>query len=71
MYNMSMDDILLIAKIFAYVMGDTSITLTNLDKNAAKLLIKRLVDNRYDWTPEQRELFKMFTDSIINESIRL
>ena len=71
MYDMSMDDILLIAKIFAYVMGDTSVTLTNLDKDAAKSLIKRLVDNRYDWTPEQREFFKMFTDSVISETVCL
>ncbi len=65
MYNLAITDILLITKIFACVMGDKSITLTELDMEAAKMLIKKLADQRYDWTSEQREQFKMFVDMVL------
>ena len=65
MYNLSMDESLLIAKIFASVMGDSSVKLTELDKDAAKNLIKRIADQRYDWSLEQKEKFKFFVDAIV------
>ena len=65
MYNMSVDDALLIAKIIAYAMGDSSVTLTELDKNATKALVKKIADQRYDWLPEHRERFKMFADAVM------
>ena len=40
MYSLSPDEMLLIARIFAYVMGDSSVKLTELDKDATKCLIK-------------------------------
>lgn len=62
MYTMSISDTLLVAKVFAYVMGDNSITLTDADKDAAKSLIKRIADQKYEWSLDQREQFKMFVD---------
>ena len=54
------------AKVFAYAMGDRTITLTEVDKDAAKSLVKKMSDQRYDWLPEQREQFKMFVDIVVN-----
>lgn len=65
MYRLSMDDTLLVTKICAHVMGDKSISLTKADKEATRSLIKKMVDHRYDWTPDQREQFKCFTDIVI------
>ena len=65
MYRLSMDDALLVTKICAHVMGDKSISLTEADKEATGSLIKKMVDHRYDWTPDQSEQFKRFTDIVI------
>jgi hypothetical protein len=63
---MSTEELLLVAKIFAYVMGNTSVTLTECDKEATKQLIKRMANQRYDWTPRQKEEFKKFVDLVVN-----
>ena len=65
MYNMSVDEVLLIVKIIAYSTGDSSVTLNELDKDAAKALVKKIADQRYDWLPEQREQFKMFVEAVM------
>ena len=65
MYNMSADEILIMAKVFAYVMGDSSVTLTDIDKASAKYLIKKIAERRYNWTPAQKEQFKLLVESII------
>ena len=65
MYNLTVDEAILVAKIFACLMGDGSVVLTDLDRDAAKSLLKRIADHRYDLLPEQRELMKVFVDMAI------
>ena len=59
---MTIDELLLFYKITAYVMGDKSIKLTNADKHMAYSCLKRLTDQREDWTVEQKEQFKQMVD---------
>ncbi len=65
MYNMSVDELLLVAKIIAYVTGNTTVSLSDCDKDAAKLLIKRIANQRDDWTPKQKEEFKKLVDVVV------
>ena len=65
MYNMSTDELLLVAKVFAHVVGNPAVTLTDLDKDAAKVLIKKMADQRYDWSPNQKDEFKKLVDLVI------
>ena len=65
MYNMSTDELLLVAKIFAYVIGNPSVTLTQLDKDAAKTLIKKVANERYDWSPKQKDEFMKLVDVMV------
>lgn len=55
---MKIDEILLFAKILAYVSGDRSVTITGIEMEMAADALKRLADQRFDWTQEQREQFK-------------
>ena len=64
MYNYSYDEAILIAKIFAYAFGDKNVELTELDKSMAYDLIKKMVDQRADWTKQQKEQYKALVDVI-------
>lgn len=50
MYQMTIDEILILAKITAYAFGDKSISLTQIDKDMAVDMLKRMADQRWDWT---------------------
>lgn len=62
MYKMTLEDTMLCAKIFAYAMGDRSITLNPKDKYFALELLKKMADQRWDWTDDQKEQFKALVD---------
>lgn len=63
MYNMTLEEMMLFAKICAYVMGDESITLDQLDRDAAIIMLKKMADNTSNWNETQKQLFKMCLDS--------
>lgn len=44
MYGMTIEEALLCAKLFAYAMGDRSISLSQIDKDSAFALLKRMTD---------------------------
>lgn len=50
--------ILLFAKILAYVSGDRSVTITDAEMEMAAGVLRRIADQRFDWTQEQREQYK-------------
>jgi len=66
MNYLSSDEYLLIAKILAHVLSNTAITLTEADKEAAKQLIKKMADQRYDWSCEKREQLKLLVDAVVD-----
>lgn len=59
---MTPDEIILFAKIMAYLSGDKTITLTEIDRDAAMEALKRMADQRIDWNQQQKELFKFLVD---------
>ncbi len=61
---MKIDEILLFAKILAYVFGDRSVTITGIEMEMAADALRRLADQRLDWTQEQREQYKAMVDII-------
>ena len=56
---MTINEILLFAKILAFASGDRSVTVTDLDKEMATEALKRMADQRMDWTEQQREQYKL------------
>ncbi len=63
MYGMTFDEMMLCAKIFAFAMGDRSVSMTQLDKDAACAMLKRMADQRWDWTEAQKEQYKALVDA--------
>ncbi len=62
MYKMTLEEMMLCAKVFAYAMGDRSISLNQTDKDFAVSMLKRMADQRWDWTEEQKSQFKALVD---------
>ena len=62
MCGMTLEETMLCAKIFAYAIGDRNITLNDKDKESAVFLLKKLADQKWDWTEEQKEQFKALVD---------
>ena len=62
MYNMTFDEMVLFAKIVAYVSGDKSVNLTDVDKDMAFNTLKKMTDCRYDMTEQQKKEFKAVID---------
>lgn len=62
MYELSLEDMLLVAKIIAFVNGDKSIVLTDIDKDMAFRLMKKMIDQRYDMNSQQKEQYKLLLD---------
>ena len=61
---MNINEILLFAKILAYVSGDRSVTITDIEMEMAADALRRLADQRVDWTQEQREQYKAMVSII-------
>lgn len=64
MYNMTFEEMILFAKIVAYVSGDKTIVLGNADKEMAYATLKKMVDRRIDMTEQQKEAFKSVVDLV-------
>lgn len=61
---LTINEILLFAKILAYASGDRTVTVTDIDKKMAAEVLKRMADQRMDWTFEQQEQYKMLVDVV-------
>lgn len=62
MYKMTLEEMMLCAKVFAYAMGDRSISLNQTDKDLAVSMLKSMAYQRCDWTEEQKSQFKALVD---------
>lgn len=62
MYCMTLEEIMLCAKIFAVAMGNKSIAITRVDKDAAVNMLKRMADQSWNWTEQQKEYYKFMVD---------
>ena len=63
MYNISMEEMMLFAKIFAYAMGDKSISLNQIDKDAAFSVLNRMADQKWNWTEQQKANYKALLEA--------
>ena len=61
-YGMTLDEAILCAKMFSYAMGNRSVSLTQMDKEAAFTMLKRIADQRWDWTEEQKQQYKTLAE---------
>lgn len=62
MYNLTFDEMILLAKIVAFISGDTSVNLTNSDKDMAVEIMKKMIDGRWDMTEQQKREIKAVID---------
>ena len=62
MYNMTFEEMILFAKIVAYVSGDRTVNLTDVDKDMAFNTLKKMTDGRCDMTEQQKKEFKAVID---------
>ena len=62
MYNMTLEEMMLCAKVFAYAVGDHSVNLNQVEKDSAVGLLKRMANQRWDWTENQKERFKLLVE---------
>ena len=61
---MTINEILIFAKILAFASGDRTVNVTDLDKKMAADALKRMADQRMDWTGQQREQYKLLVDVV-------
>lgn len=54
----------LFTKILAYVSGNRSVTITDIEMKMAADALRRLADQRFDWTQEEREQYKAMASII-------
>lgn len=59
---MNAEELIILAKMIAYAMGDSSVKLTDLEKEMAFSMLKRNADRRIDWTEQQKEQYKELVD---------
>ena len=69
MYGMNLDEALLCAKLVAYAIGDRSVSLNQIDRDAAVVLLKRMADQNWNWTEQQKEQYKFYLD-VCNQIMR-
>jgi hypothetical protein len=62
MYELNFEEMIVVAKMIAYSMGDRSVILTDMDKNISFELMKKMIDQRLDMNKQQKEQFKIMLD---------
>lgn len=63
--DMNFYDILSVAKLFAIATGNANhITMSSTELEIASETLKKLADERRDWTTEQKEYYKLLVDYI-------
>lgn len=61
---MNITEILIFAKILAAVSGDRTVMVTSVEKKIAADVLRRMADQRFNWTQAQREQYKMLVDVV-------
>ena len=56
------EEVLAITKITAYFFGDKTIEVTKIDKKVACEALKKMADNKSDWTRQQKESYKQLVE---------
>ena len=62
MDKLTFDEAMLLAKAVAYALGDRSVSFNNVDKELAVSRLKKIADQRLDWTLQQKEQYKALLD---------
>ena len=62
MYNMTFEEMIVVAKAIAYFSGNTSVDFTYNDRDVAVEMFKRMTDQRLDLTLEQKEQIKAIVE---------
>lgn len=68
MYEITFEEMILVAKVIAYSMGDRSVVLTDIDKEIAVELMKKMTDQSINLNIQQKEQFKFILDLYKNMS---
>lgn len=61
---MTINEILVFAKILSFASGDRNVIITDADKKMAAEALKRMADQRFEWTEQQKQQYKMLVDVI-------
>jgi len=61
---MTITEILIFAKILAAISGDRTVAVTDLEKKIAADALKRIADQRIDWTQQQKAQYKTLVDVV-------
>ena len=59
---MNPEEVLSITKIIACFFGDKTVVITDFDKKVACDALKKMADNKYNWTSQQKESYKMLVE---------
>ena len=62
MDKLTFDEAMLLAKAVAYALGDRNVSFNNADKELAVSRLKKIADQRLDWTLQQKEQYKALLD---------
>lgn len=60
---MTLDEMMLFAKIIAFTLGDRSVTISEIERDSAYNMLKKIVDQHWNWTEQQ----KSYCKQLINE----
>ena len=61
---MTITEILIFAKILAAISGDRTVAVTDLENKIAADALKRIADQRIDWTQQQKAQYKTLVDVV-------
>lgn len=67
--NITFEELICFSKVYSVLLGMTSpLSVSKYEKDLAYEAIKKMADNRYDWTHEQKELYKLLVDYVKKQS---
>ncbi len=62
MYDTFFNNLKLYAKIYAFAMGDRTVSLDLIAKDAIGCMLKRMADQKWTWSYQQKEYYKSLVD---------
>ena len=69
MNNVTFEEMLCFAKVYSIFLGMASpSSASKREKDLAVEAMKKMADNRNDWTQEQKEIYKAIADLVKNQS---
>ena len=62
MYELTFEEMILVAKVIACFFGNRTVVFTDMDKEVAFELMKKMTDQRIDMNRQQKEQFKVMLE---------